>query len=277
MADAAGTGNIAGVGAAPAAGIGAAVDKVGSGDMASDSTLEPSAAFNTRFAMYVSMAIAALAAVALGLGLAAVPIAGAQCPHDCIDYPYLNTVDRFPRDYLWMYVAIVMVIAYLLFMVSLRAVAAARSGVSSQMAVATAVAATVVLVPLYFTQASVVPASLAAGETEGIALITMYNPHGLFIALEEIGYLLMSLSFLFAALMIATEERLMRVVRGIFTAGFILPVLALISYSIVYGVDRQDRFEVAAIGIDWLVLIINGVLIALVLRNRLHRVSARHR
>lgn len=234
---------------------------------------EPSDSFSDRFVIYVSMAMAALAAVALGLGIVAVPISGAQCPHDCISYPYLDTVDRFPRDYLWMYVAIVMIIAYLLFIVSLRTVAATSGGVFGQMAVATAVATTVVLVPLYFTQTSVVPASLATGETEGIALITMYNPHGLFIALEEIGYLLMSLSFLFAALMITGKDRLVRIVRWVFAAGFVLPVLALISYSIVHGLDRQDRFEVAALGVDWLVLIVNGILVALILRNRLQTSS----
>jgi hypothetical protein len=32
------------------------------------------------------------------------------------------------------------------------------------------------------------------GETEGITLLTQYNAHGIFIVLEELGYLLMSLS-----------------------------------------------------------------------------------
>ncbi len=33
------------------------------------------------------------------------------------------------------------------------------------------------------------------GEKEGISLLTQFNPHGIFIALKEVGYLLMSLSF----------------------------------------------------------------------------------
>jgi hypothetical protein len=230
--------------------------------------------FNIRCAMYVSWALAAFATIALGLGIVAVPIAGANCPHDCIGYPYLDTVDRFPRDYLWIYFAIVLIIMYLVFIVSLRVVSAARNGVLGQIAVAVAVASTVVLASTYFTQAAVVPASLAAGETEGIALFTMYNPHGLFIALEEIGYLLMSLSFLFAASMIIDTSRMMRIVRSVFAAGFVLPVLALIAYSVAYGLDRLDRFEVVALSVDWLVLIINGILVALILRSRL-RTSTR--
>jgi hypothetical protein len=36
-----------------------------------------------------------------------------------------------------------------------------------------------------------------------------------------------------------------------------------------YGLDRQDRFEVAVISIDWLVLTINGALLSIVFRRRL--------
>ena len=36
------------------------------------------------------------------------------------------------------------------------------------------------------------------GETDGIALLTQYNGHGIFIAMEELGYITMSISFLFS-------------------------------------------------------------------------------
>ena len=47
----------------------------------------------------------------------------------------------------------------------------------------------------YFIQVSVIQPSLLSGETEGIALLTQFNPHGIFIVLEEMGFLLMSISF----------------------------------------------------------------------------------
>ena len=56
-----------------------------------------------------------------------------------------------------------------------------------------------VLLGDYFVQFSVVPVSLMNGQTEGIALLTQYNPYGAFIVLEELGYLLMGLSFAFLA------------------------------------------------------------------------------
>ena len=39
--------------------------------------------------------------------------------------------------------------------------------------------------------------------------------------------------------------------------------------SVIYGLDRMDRFEIAVISIDWLVLVINGVLLSLLFRRQL--------
>jgi len=47
--------------------------------------------------------------------------------------------------------------------------------------------------------------SLMNSETEGLAALIQYNPHGVFLALEELGYMIMSLPFLFMALGLPTE------------------------------------------------------------------------
>ena len=107
-----------------------------------------------------------------------------------------------------------------------------------------------------------------SGETEGITLLTQYNAHGVFIALEELGYLLMALSFVFIAPAFASEERLQKAVRWVFLSGFGLAVIAFIVFSAIYGLDRQDRFEVAIISIDWLVLLVNGILLSLWFRKQ---------
>ena len=132
-----------------------------------------------------------------------------------------------------------------------------------------AIVVVAVLAPTYFVQFSVVPSSLSAGQTDGISLLTQYNPHGIFIALEEIGYLLMSFSFLFLIPLIPAEGFRAKVVRWIFGAGFVASILALVAIAIAFGFDRQDRFEVVVISVTWLVLIVNGVLVALVFRSRL--------
>ena len=126
-----------------------------------------------------------------------------------------------------------------------------------------------VLLGDYFVQFSMVPVSLMNGQTEGIALLTRYNPYGVFIVLEELGYLLMSLSFVFLAPVFATQGRLASAVRWVFVAEFVLTTAFLIVISTVYGLERMDRFEIAAISINWLVLIVNGVLMSVLFRRRL--------
>lgn len=113
-----------------------------------------------------------------------------------------------------------------------------------------------VLLVDYFVQFSVIPISLMSGETEEITLLTQYN-HGIFIALEELGYLMMSLSFLFVAPVNTDKKRLESAVRWISIIGFVPAMAALAIISINYGLDRQDRFEVAVISIDWTEVLID--------------------
>ncbi|MBN1565766.1 MAG: hypothetical protein JXA10_18125 [Anaerolineae bacterium] len=211
---------------------------------------------------YAGITTAILTVITLGLALLAVPIAGANCPSDCIDYPYLDTADQFPRDYAWMIPAILLTLAYLILMVTIHASAAPERKIVSQIGVALAVMAAIILIGDYYVQFSVVPVSVKNGETEGIALLTQYNPHGIFIALEEAGYLLMSLSFLFMAGVFAAEKRVLVMIRWVFILGFVIPIVALIIISAIYGLERLDRFEVIILSVDWLVLLVNGILLS---------------
>jgi len=220
-----------------------------------------------RIAAYASSTLAVMTIVTFGFALAAVPISGSNCPSNCIEYPYLDTLDRFPRDYLWMFFAILLIVAYVVFVVALRSASQNRESVAGVSAVVLGALVAAVLVPTYFVQATVVPSSLAAGQTDGISLLTQYNPHGLFIAAEEIGYLLMSASFLLLVPLVRWHDVMSRIVRWVFVAGFVVPVVAFGAIAAIYGFDRQDRFEVIIISIDWLVLIVNGILLALIFQR----------
>jgi hypothetical protein len=114
--------------------------------------------------------------------------------------------------------AMILVLSYLVLMVSIHAYASQDWKIFSQIGLSFAVIAALILLVDYFVQFSVVPISLMSGETEGIALLTQYNPHGIFIALEELGYILMSLSFLFVAPVFADKTRLGSSVRGCFSS-----------------------------------------------------------
>ena len=93
--------------------------------------------------------------------------------------------------------------------------------------------------------------------------LTQYNPHGVFIALEEAGYTLMAVTFLFAGLALPKASRLERALRWILVGGFVSVGVVFVGLSVVYRMAVEYRFEVAAITIDWTVLIIASTLFAI--------------
>jgi hypothetical protein len=152
-------------------------------------------------------------------------------------------------------------------MICIHHYAAEGKKVFSQIAFSMALMATLTLVMNYFIQVSVIQPSLEHGETEGITILTQYNSHGLFIVLEELGYILMNLSFLCIVPVFANATRIERSIRWIVVISFALAVIGFAAVSIDRGINRQDRFEVIIISIDWLSLIILGVLISMVFKK----------
>jgi len=223
----------------------------------------------SRLGFYAAVLTAVITTVTFGFALMAIPISGANCPGDCVEYPYLETVSQYPRDFLWMPLGIVLVLAYVTLMASIHRYAPQQKRAYSQIALSLALISAAILAADYYVQFSVIPVSLLNGETEGLPLLIQYNPHGVFLALEELGYLVMSLSFAFIAPVFANRSRLESAVRWIFVAAAVLSVVSLVVISGIYGLERQDRFEVIVISVDWLTLIANGVLLSIVFRRRL--------
>jgi hypothetical protein len=218
---------------------------------------------------YSAILLTVITLITFGLALTAVPISGPFCPEGCIEYPYLDTLSQFPKDYVWMFPAILLVLVYVILMTAIHSIAANQKKIFGQIGLLFSIIASVILLADYYIQFSVIPISLSKGETESISILTQYNPHGVFIVLEELGFLMMSLSFLFISVVFSKKNRLETAVQWIFSVGFILTIISLILIIIVYGIDRSYRFEVAVITIDWSVLIINGILLSLLFRRRL--------
>jgi len=172
-----------------------------------------------------------------------------------------------------MYLAIFQLFAYLVFIVSNHFIAPLEKKLYSFISIAFALISTTVLLIAYFTQFAVVPISVMNSETEGIALITQYNGHGLFIALEELGYITMSISFLFLAPVFSMKNRLEKSIRLILIIQFILTVFSFVLYSIKFGIDRNYRFEVATITINWLIIITVGILISVFMKRTMKMIK----
>ena len=195
------------------------------------------------------------------------PISGPFCPDSCIEYPFADIISRFPKEYIWMYTVILLNLIYVVLMVCIHRYTSNEKKVFSLAALSFALISATVLIINYFVQISVIQPSLLNGETDSIAILTQYNPHGIFIALEELGYLMMSFSFLFLAPVFYKKGKLENAIFLVFLTSFILTIGSLVFISIKYGVHREYIFECIVIVINWLVLIINGILLSILFKR----------
>lgn len=210
---------------------------------------------------------AATAVVALAVGITTPPRSGPNCRDACIGHPYTGGAEFVPRDFWWMYPASVLALLAVALLGVLPRRDGASAGTARRASVLLAAIAAGVLVSDYGIQLTVVQAALVKGETDGIGLLSQYNPHGVFIALENVGYLLLGLAFVAAAAAFDARSRRERVARGVLGAGGTLTAVALVVQALLYRADLEYRFEVVGIGLDWLVLIVVGVLLALRARS----------
>ena len=98
--------------------------------MTSDNDLvagtEPSTFTSNRIGLYSAILKAVITVVTFGLAITAIPNSGAGCRVNCVEYSYVNTLSHFPRDYLWMLPAMVLIVVYVILVASIHAHAARR-------------------------------------------------------------------------------------------------------------------------------------------------------
>ncbi len=213
-----------------------------------------------QFGSYISLFTTAITIITFGIAICTPPLSGPFCKSGCFEYPYHEIISRFPRDYYWMFPAIILSFSYLVMMISVHKAVKPEKSVFSLAGVAFAVISTLILSVDYFVQVSFIQPSLLAGETEGIAMISQFNPHGLFIILEEMGFITMNISFIFLAPALTSSTRIERSLRLTFIIGFSLMLLSFEALVLIYGVNREYRFEVIIISITWIELIIVSIL-----------------
>ena len=224
---------------------------------------------SAKFGFYASIALTILTIITFGFAMTAIPPAGPYCASNCMEYPFRDLLNYYPRDYYWMYLAIFQLFAFLIFVITIHFVATPEKKIFSFTGVAFALISTTVLLVDYFTQFAVIPISMIKNETEGIALITQYNGHGVFIALEELGYITMSIALFFLAPFFSSANLFEKSIRWFLILPFFLIVLSFILFSFLYGIDRNYRFEVTAISINWSCIIVAGILISIFFKRKI--------
>jgi hypothetical protein len=134
----------------------------------------------------------ALSTTVVGVATLAVAIttparSGPYCRSACISYPYTDVAAFVPRDYLWMYPAALLAVLFVTLTACFHQQASPTSTVAARIALSLAVIAAAAIVIDYGVQLTVLQPSLLKGETEGLSPFSQYNPHGVFIALENVG------------------------------------------------------------------------------------------
>lgn len=218
-----------------------------------------------RFGSVVALATGVVTLLTFGLALTALP--------DKVPYPFTSEViaQQWPGDYYWQFSAMVLMVLFVALVAALHEHAPPERKVYSLLALAT-IAATVLLMD-YYIQVTVMQISLEKGYLDGWALFTQYNPNGIFIALEELGYLLMSVVFLVLVPELSTASPPEKVLRWLFLVSFVAVIASLAFVSARQGMDRGDVFEILVISIVWLTLIIASPVLAIAFR-RGARISA---
>jgi hypothetical protein len=219
----------------------------------------------THLGLWAAVLTVIVTAVFAGAGVTTPARSGPFCVSDCVAYPYVDVARFIPGDYLWLVPGILLVPVFVILTACIHVYASEPRKIYSRIALSFALVYAVVILTDYFVQLAVIVPSLQAGQTDGLSLFTQYNPHGLFIALESLGYFAMSAAFLFAAPVFG-GGRAERAIRGLFVLGFVLAVVALVGLGIA-GHDLV-AFEVMVLTINWSVLIASGVLLSVVFRRR---------
>jgi hypothetical protein len=221
-----------------------------------------------RTGYWSALATTALTVLSFGLALTAVP--------DRVPYPFTSHViaEAWPGDYLWMYPAMVLMVVFVALVAAVHACAPPARKIYALVGLCLAGVAAAILLMDYYVQVTVMQPSLEKGQLDGWAMLTMYNPHGVFIALEEIGYLLMGLVFLCLAATFVRRNRLERTIRWLFTLSFAAGLVSLIVVAATRGIDRGDAFEIIVISIVWVTLIAAGPLLAIVFRRAVRQSRA---
>lgn len=217
-----------------------------------------------RIGFWAALSTAATAVASLAMAITTPPRSGPYCRSGCLTYPYTDAAAFVPRDYLWMYPALLTTLAFVVLAACIHDWVPQGRRLLSRIGLCFAVIGAGALVTDYGIQLTVMQPSLLSGETQGLSTFSQYNPHGVFISLENVGYAALSLALLFLGIALAAlGSKLVRATGWVFIGGGALTLVILILYGAMYRASLDYRFEVASLLITWLVMIIAGVLLTL--------------
>lgn len=218
-----------------------------------------------RCGWWVSAALVVTAFTSFATAVSTPPRSGPSCTSACVSYPYTDVAAFAPRDYVWMYPAMLMALLVTLFAVCLHIWVPTARRLLTAVGVSLTIISAAALVVDYALQLTVVQAALGAGEVEGLTMLSQYNPHGAFVGLENVGYATLAAAFVFLGVsLVAGADTLVRASGWVLATGGVAILAALVLFAVRYGSGLEYRFEVVALMVTWLTLTIVGILMATV-------------
>jgi hypothetical protein len=188
-----------------------------------------------RLSLWAAILTALMAVVSLAMAITTLPRSGPYCQSGCVGYPYTDVAAFVPMDYLWMYPAVVLTLLAMVLVECIHHQVAPSRGLLSRIAVAFTTMGVAILVVDYASQLTFIQPALLLGETEGLSPWSQYNPHGIFIALENVGYVMINIAYLFIGIaMLRMPRRLWRAAGWIFTVGGVATLALLVFNSAFY-------------------------------------------
>lgn len=227
-----------------------------------------------RLGSWVSLLTALTAAAALGIAIFTPPRSGPFCSAPCVVYPYTDTAAFFPRDYLWMLPGILLTPLFLVLCACIDFWVPIERKLFTRIAVGLATVAATIVALDYFIQLQVMQPSLLNKEGVALALFSQYNPHGLFIAMEDLGYLAMSVAFVFLAAALPDKSGLEKTTRRLLAVGGAIAIVAFLGMSMYFGSELETRFELAVVTLSWVVLTAVAVMLRFLFRRTLRNGNA---
>ena len=161
-----------------------------------------------RLGFWSAVLLALVAAAAFALGITTIPAPARIAPEPASHIHFTDAAQFVPRDYVWMLPGILLIPVFVIVAGCIHSLVEASKRHLSVIALCFASMAAGIIGINYFIQFQVAEPSLRHGETTGLALFTQYNPHGIFIALEDLGYLTLCIAFFFVGVALPRITRL---------------------------------------------------------------------
>lgn len=212
---------------------------------------------------WTAFLLAIVAVTSFAIGITTLPRSGPYCTEDCLAYPYLDALQYVPRDYLWVIPSTLLTPLFVVLAGCIHASVHNSRRVQSMIGLCFASISAAIITIDYFTQLQVLEPSLVKGEAGGLVLFSQYNPHGIFIALEDLGYLMLCVAFLFSGTALGHANRLEGAIRWTFISAGLLGLTSFVGMYWYFGFNLEYRFEVAIITIAWITWFVSGVMLGL--------------